>query len=57
MSELDMEERAILKEDYDAFPDSAHTSRLHWMSERGDYKPKVVNGKRMAANSTVGGAA
>ena len=48
-------ELTMLKEDYDALPDSAHAGRLYWVSSRGDYKPQIINGRRIVPNKIGGG--
>ena len=55
-------ELAILLEDYEAFDDEAHASRLHWVSPEGAlrgadnaYKPRLVNGRRVSPGPSQDG--
>jgi hypothetical protein len=53
MAEIETDpERAMLLEDYNDLPDSAHSARLHWTNGRGDYQPIVINGVRTIPGKT-----
>lgn len=50
----ELPERAILLEDYNAFSQSAHAARLHWVSPKhGDFKPVVIHGRRVIPSNDV----
>ena len=57
----DADETAITKEEYDALDEETHAIRLHWVKpgnrhgddEWNDYKPRIVNGRRILPNQHI----